>query len=225
METTRLTKADIMAVYQFRHAAKVFDPARQIASEDFDFILEAGRLSPSSFGFEPWRFVVVQNEEIRERIRAVSWGAQRSLPTASHFIVLLTRTAPSLLPDSPYITHMIEQIQQLPPEVATGKRQAYRTFLESDFRLLSDDRYVFEWASRQTYIALGNMMTAAALIGIDSCPMEGFVLDDLNRVLIEEGILDPEQFSVSAMAAFGYRAQEPRAKTRRSIDSVVQWVR
>ncbi|MBD3920630.1 NAD(P)H-dependent oxidoreductase [Paenibacillus sp. PR3] len=225
METTRLTKDEITAAYQFRHATKIFDPARKISDEDFDFILEAGRLSPSSFGFEPWRFVVVQNEAVRERIRGAAWGAQRSLPTASHFIVFLTRTAPSLLPDSPHITHMIEQIQQLPPEVAAGKRQAYQNFLESDFRLLGDDRYVFEWASRQTYIALGNMLTAASLIGIDSCPIEGFVLDDLNRILAEEGILDPEQFSVSAMAAFGYRVQEPRAKTRRSIDSVVQWVR
>ncbi|GMK41778.1 putative NAD(P)H nitroreductase YfkO [Paenibacillus sp. CCS19] len=225
METTRVTKADIIAAYQSRHATKVFDPTRKITDEDFDFILETGRLSPSSFGFEPWQFVVVQNDAIRERIRGVSWGAQRSLPTASHFIVLLTRTAPSLLPDSPYITNMMEQIQQLPPEVAAGKRQAYRNFLESDFQLLQDDRYVFEWASRQTYIALGNMLTAAALIGIDSCPIEGFVLEDLNRVLEEEGLLDPDQFRVSAMAAFGYRAQEPRNKTRRPSDSVVQWVR
>src|SRR5690606_4933384 len=127
----------------------------------------------------------------------------------------------SMQPDSPHIQHMMRDIQQLPEEVVKGKGNVYRTFLESDFRLLEHERLIFEWTSRQTYIALGNMMTAAAMIGIDSCPIEGFQAEPVERILREAGIL-PDGFGLSCMAAFGYRASEPaRPKTRRPTDEVV----
>ncbi|MWC31321.1 NAD(P)H-dependent oxidoreductase [Paenibacillus sp. MMS18-CY102] len=225
MSTVSVSKADILSAYQFRHATKSFDPARQISDEDFGFILETGRLSPSSYGFEPWQFLVIQNKAVREKLRAVTWGAQGTLPTASHFLVLLARTKEGVHADAPHITHMMKNVQQLPPEVQDGKRSMYRKFQETDFNLYGDDRYLFDWASKQTYIALGNMLTAAALIGIDSCPIEGFDQAAVNRVLVEEGLLDPQQFGVSVMAAFGYRASEPRPKTRQTLDDVVQWVK
>lgn len=67
-------KHEILSAFEFRHATKVFDSSRKISEDDFQFILETGRLSPSSFGFEPWRFVVVQNPEIREKLRPFAWG-------------------------------------------------------------------------------------------------------------------------------------------------------
>lgn len=85
-------KEDILNAYQFRHATKEFDPNKKIPEEDFKFILETGRLSPSSFGFEPWRFVVVQNQELREKIKNTAWGAFGKLPEASHFVLILART-------------------------------------------------------------------------------------------------------------------------------------
>lgn len=80
MENKLALKEDILAAYAFRHATKEFDSSRKISSGDFTFILETGRLSPSSFGFEPWKFVVVQNPELREKLRANAWGRRSSCP-------------------------------------------------------------------------------------------------------------------------------------------------
>jgi nitroreductase len=219
-----MNKDQILEAYRFRHACKEFDAGRMISEEDFRFILETGRLSPSSFGFEPWKFVILQNKELREKLLPVTWGAQKTLPTASHFVLMLTRTRQGLAPDSEHIQSIMRNVQELPEEVAERKASMYRIFLESDFNLWNDERLVFEWASRQTYIALGNMMTAAAQIGIDSCPIEGFVKEQAEQVLEDAGILDRSDFGLSCMVAFGYRIREPRDKTRRPLDQVAEWV-
>lgn len=219
-----MRKEDILNAFRFRHACKEFDPERRVAEDDFRFILETGRLSPSSFGFEPWRFVVLQNVSLREKLLPITWGGQKSIPTASHLLLLLSRTKSSFMPDSEYIAHIMNDVRRVPAEALAGIRARYRTFLESDFELIDNDRAMFEWASRQTYIALANMMTAAALIGIDSCPIEGFQKSGVEAMLREEGLLDGDEFGLSCMVAFGYRAREPREKTRRPIDEVVRWV-
>ncbi|WIY60702.1 NAD(P)H-dependent oxidoreductase [Bacillus arachidis] len=220
------TKEEILKAYQFRHACKEFDVNKKIPDEDFHFILETGRLSPSSFGFEPWRFVVIQNQELRNKLLPVAWGAQKQLPTASHFVIILARKKEEMIYNSSYISNFMKNIQHLPEEVITMKRGFYKEFQESDFQLLESDRAMFDWASRQTYIALGNMMTAAAQIGIDSCPIEGFNKEKVEAVLKEEGILSDESFGVSVLVAFGYRAEEPKHdKTRQSMDTIVEWIK
>jgi hypothetical protein len=224
MDTLSLNKNEILSAYQFRHATKEFDSNKKISESDFQFILETGRLSPSSFGFEPWRFVVVQNPEVREKLRAHAWGAQKQLPTASHFVLILSRLPKDMAADSDYIRGMMEHVQELPPQVLDGKRKMYDKFLKVDFGLMENERAMFEWSCRQTYIALGNMMTSAALIGIDSCPMEGFDKEKIEQLLAEEGIMDAEHFGISCMAAFGYRVNEPRGKTRQVAEQVIQWV-
>ncbi|PEB51680.1 NAD(P)H-dependent oxidoreductase [Bacillus pseudomycoides] len=220
------TKEEILKAYHFRHACKEFDVNKKISDEDFHFILETGRLSPSSFGFEPWKFVVIQNQELRNKLLPVAWGAQKQLPTASHFIVILARKKEEMLYNSSYISNFMKNIQQLPEEVVTMKRGFYKEFQESDFQLLESDRAMFDWASKQTYIALGNMMTAAAQIGIDSCPIEGFHQEKVTAILKEEGIISDDTFGVSVLAAFGYRAEEPKHnKTRQTMDKVVEWTK
>ncbi|CAI8751779.1 NAD(P)H-dependent oxidoreductase [Bacillus pseudomycoides] len=220
------TKEEILKAYQFRHACKEFDVNKKVSDEDFHFILETGRLSPSSFGFEPWRFVVIQNQDIRNKLLPVAWGAQKQLPTASHFVVILVRKKEDMIYDSSYISNFMKNIQQLPEEVVTMKRGFYKAFQETDFQLLESDRAMFDWASKQTYIALGNMMTAAAQIGIDSCPIEGFHQEKVEAILKEEGIVSGDTFGVSVLVAFGYRAEEPkRDKTRQTMDMVVEWIK
>ncbi|WP_258535731.1 NAD(P)H-dependent oxidoreductase [Bacillus sp. 03113] len=213
----------IIEAYQYRHACKEFDPNQKISEKEFQFILETGRLSPSSFGFEPWKFIVLQNAEIRNKLLPVTWGAQKQLPTASHFVIILSRTKADMIHDSNYIQNFMHDIQQLPPNVIEGKTAAYKGFLEKDFNVLESDRVAFEWACRQTYIALGNMMTSAAQIGIDSCPIEGFDKDKVEEILKEEGILKGN-FGISCMVAFGYRVIEPRPKTRQEMEQVVEWI-
>ena len=109
-----MTKEDILKAFQFRHACKEFDPNKKITKADIDFILETARLSPSSFGFEPWHFIVVQNNDLREKLKSGAWGASKKLETASHFIVCLTMRSHFLRHDSPYIKDFMRNVQHLP---------------------------------------------------------------------------------------------------------------
>lgn len=217
-------KEQVLSAYRFRHACKEFDGTKKISDDDFNYILEVGKLSPSSFGFIPWKFLILQNSEIRQKISPVSWGAKLKLPDASHFIVILSRKTPDLIYNSKYISHIMEDVQKLPQNVIDERKKGYENFQKNDFKLLESDRAMFDWGCKQTYIALGNMMTAAALIGIDSCPIEGFNRDNVEEILSEESLLDRTKFGVSCMVAFGYRKKEPRPKTRPALQDLIQWI-
>lgn len=223
-EIAMIDAQDILVAFQFRHACKQFDAEKKIPDRDFDLILEAGRLSPSSFGFEPWRFVVIQNPALREKLKVVTWGAQGTLPTASHYLAILCRKGDMRF-DSVYIEDFMRQVQKLPEDVVEKKRAKYQKFQESDFRLLESPRTLFDWACKQAYITLGNMMTAAALRGIDSCPIEGFNVNDAENVLTEAGVLDRANYGLAVMVAFGYRINRQPEKTRQAMEDVVVWVR
>lgn len=219
-----ITKA-LFTAWNFRHACKVFDASKAVSEDDFHTILEAGRLSPSSFGFEPWDFLVIQNRELREAMLPHCWGGQSQLPTASHVVAILARRPEAISPDCAYVqTTIMHQTQHLPEEMATMRVEKYRAFLKEDFAYAGNERAGFEWAARQCYIALGNMMTAAALLGIDSCPMEGFNKAEMEKLFEERGLLDSRIFGLAVMVAFGHRIKEPRPKTRRAESCVVRWV-
>lgn len=218
-------KQEILEAFSFRHACKEFDENQKISDSDFEFILETGRMSPSSFGYEPWKFVVIQNQELREKLLPVAWGAQGQLKTASHFVLVLSRNIKDMHFDSEYIKYMMNDVMGIPEEGQKMRHEFYKKFQESDFNLLESDRAVFDWASRQSYIALGNMMTSAAQIGIDSCPIEGFDKEKVEAILKEEGII-ADNFELSVMAAFGYRKGAPMfAKTRKQMNEIVEWVK
>ncbi|ANS74422.1 NAD(P)H-dependent oxidoreductase [Paenibacillus yonginensis] len=222
MSSNEAKRQQLLDAFHFRHATKSFDPKRKIADEDFQTILEAGRLSPSSVGLEPWKFLVVQNSDLREKIKKVSWGAQGQLPTASHFVVLLARRNGRY--DTEYFWNQMTKIKGIPEDTVRQMMGRYAEFQGEDFNLFESERALFDWACKQTYIALGNMMTAAALLGIDSCPIEGFNQAALNEVLEQEGLLENGIYGVSVMAAFGYRVQERRPQSRRSAEDVIQWL-
>ncbi len=217
-----ISKQDILQAFNFRHACKTFDPQRKIAEADFDFILECGRLSPSSFGYEPWRFVVVQDMALREKLRAVSWGAQGQFPSASQVVCILVRKE-DMRPGSAYTEHMMRDIHHLSEDAIARRHKFYPLFQDSDF-LLQDPRALFDWSCRQAYIALGNMMTAAAMMRIDSCPIEGFNQADAEHVLDEAGLLEDGHFGLAVMAAFGYRINPQPAKTRQPMQDIVRRV-
>ena len=218
-------KEKILDAFHFRHACKEFNTDRKISDEDFDFILETARLSPSSFGFEPWKFLVVQNSELREKLRAHTWGGQKQFPTASHLLVILARKTPLMKYDSNYIEHIMADVHHIPEEARNARREKYAVFQQSDFKLLESERAMFDWACRQTYIALGNMMTSAAMIGIDSCPIEGFVAEKIEDVMRKDFDINTDDFGVSCMLTFGYRKNEQRPKTRQAIEDIVEWYR
>ncbi len=225
MRDKELVKKEISEAFQFRHATKEFAPNKKITDEDFRFILETARLSPSSFGFEPWRFIVVQNPELREKIKHTSWGAFGKLPEASHFVILLARTKTDTKYNSDYLQDHFSQVKKLTGDHLKNYLKRIEEFQKDDFKLLDGDRPLFDWASKQTYIALANMMTAAAQIGIDSCPIEGFNVEKMNQLLQQEGLLENGHFGISVMAAFGYRVKDPAPKTRRPDEDVVKWIK
>lgn len=217
-----MNKQEIISAFMFRHACKEFDPEKKIPDDDFKFILETGRLSPSSLGFEPWKFMVVQDISLREKLKDGAWGATVKLDTASHFIVCLTMKAPLIRYNNPYINDFMVNVQNWQGELLDTRKKIVEKFQTIDFGLETDEK-LFEWASKQCYIALANMLTSAAMIGIDSCPIEGFNRKNTERILKDEFGIDTEKFGISYMAAFGYRLKEPRAKTRRPIEDVVIW--
>ncbi|CAM4374353.1 NAD(P)H-dependent oxidoreductase [Zobellia nedashkovskayae] len=223
MSTPNIAKEDIINAFNFRHATKEFDASKTISDDDMKFILEAAHLSPSSFGFEPWHFVVVQDKELRELLKPVAWGAPLKLDTASHFVLGLSMKAPMVKHDSEYILHMMKDVKQMPEEVIEVYSKFYREFQERDFDL-DTDKKLFDWSAKQTYIALGNMMTAAALTGIDSCPIEGFHQEKAETLLKEKFGVDTDKYGLSFMTAFGYRKADPEfGKSRRSFDDIVTW--
>lgn len=223
MSTPNISKNEIINAFQFRHATKEFDETKKVSNEDIDFILKTANLSPSSFGFEPWHFIVVQDKELRELLKPVAWGAPLKLDTASHFVLGLSMKASMTKWDSKYIMHMMKDVKQFPEDVIEMYSKFYKEFQERDFNLDSDKK-LFDWASKQTYIALGNMMTSAALIGIDSCPIEGFHQEKAETLLREKFGVDTDKYGLSYMAAFGYRKTEPQfEKSRRNFEDIVTW--
>ncbi len=217
-----MEKNRFLDTMMYRHASKEFDATKKISDEDFDDILQMGRLSPSSFGLEPWKFLVVQNQNLRDKIKEFSWGAKGQLPTASHFVIILARKRHQMIYDSPYIDKMFRQ-KQLPQDIVDMYRQFYKNFQISDFDLLQSDRAIFDWACKQTYIALANMMTGAAYMGIDSCAIEGYDAASADRFAKDELGVDIDKFGISVMVAFGYRKNAPRDKNRQPLEDILSW--
>ena len=202
-----------LEILKFRHACKIFDESKKIGAGEFDFILEAGRLSPSSTGLEQWDFLVVQNKELREKIKAVSWN-QLQITSCSHLVVILAKIK-EVKVGSSYIDKMIARRADKDPE-AIAARQKF--FLLSNFK--NDDELTFQWSHEQCMIAATNMMNAAASLGIDSCPIEGFDRHALNEILG----LDESEKRVAIVVPFGYRLNPQPEKYRRQRAEVVTWI-
>lgn len=220
------TKNFILEAYNFRYACKKFDPSKKISDDDFNFILECGRLSPSSLGFEPWKFLVVQNEELRKELQPLCPGAMNQIPTASHFVIILARTSDDMRYDSEYIRYIQKSIKHMSDEYIEKMDGFIKNFQQKLFDIAGSDKGLFDWSCKQTYIPFANMMTAAAMINVDSCPIEGFDSEKVNKLLESKGLIDMKHFAVSCMAAFGYRGEEnPYPKTRRDMKEVVEYIR
>ena len=152
----------------------------------------------------------------------IASGAVKKLKTASHFVVILTRKGVRY--DSEYLLDHMRTVQKYPEDMLETTIKRYKRFQENK-NILDNERTLFDWSSKQAYIALGNMLTAAAMIGIDSTPMEGFHENRLNSLLEEEGLLENGTYGVSVLVAFGYRKEDPkRPKTRKPIEALVKWI-
>lgn len=213
-------KDDVLNAFHYRASTRSYDGSKKIPADDFNYILELGRLSPGSVGSEPWQFVVLQNHELRQAIKPYCWGIP-TMETSSHIVVILAKK------NARYDTEfMAESMRRrgVTEEQMESTINKYREFQENDSKILESERSLFDWCSKQTYIALANMMTGAALIGVDSCPLEGFDYDKVNQILADAGLFDPKEWGISVMCTFGYRDKEIRKKLRKEFDEVVKFV-
>ena len=217
-----IAKTEILDAFHHRAATRHYDGNRKISDEDMRFILELGRLSPSSVGSEPWRFVVVQNQALRDAIKPVGWGVAAQLDDCSHLVVILAKKNARY--DSAFMREVLIR-RGLSGEALAAGLARYKQFQVEDMKQAANEQTLFDWACKQTYIALANMMTGAAMIGIDSCPIEGFNYAAVNQIFADVGIFDPNEWGIAVMATFGYRSKEIKAKARKPFDEVVQWVR
>ena len=215
-----LTRQQALDIFRRRVSTRHYDPTRKISAEDFAAILDFGRLSPSSVGSEPWKFLVIQNQGLREKIKPVAWGMQSSITEASHLVILLAKKHARY--DTPFFSELMER-RGFTPEQRAATLERYRNFQTHDIAIADDERALFDWASKQSYIALANMLTGAAMLGIDSCPIEGMDYAAVEHILAQAGLLDPAEYGVSVAATFGYRARDIQPKPRRDAAETVVW--
>ncbi|TLU76193.1 NAD(P)H-dependent oxidoreductase [Mannheimia varigena] len=213
-------KDDILNAFHYRASTRSYDGNKKIPADEFNAILEMGRLSPSSVGSEPWQFLVLQNSELRQAIKPFCWGIP-TMETASHIVVILAKKNARY--DTSYFGEIMNR-RGLSGDAREKAMAVYKKFQAEDIAILESERSLFDWASKQTYIALGNMMTGAAMMGIDSCPIEGFDYKEVNQILADAGLFDPKEWGISVMCTFGYRDKEIRKKARKTFDEVVKFV-
>lgn len=206
-----MNRKDVIELQHRRFATKKFDPTLRISDEDWAALVEVGRLAPSSLGFEPWKMLLLNNECMKQDLKSMAWGAVSMLHGASHFVIYLARKGVNY--ETPYIERLMKEARHRSYDPESAYAHRIKSFQESDFDL-NDERSLFDWASKQTYIQMANMMNAAALMGMDSCPIEGFDKAKVEAYLEEKGVLDTSEFGVSVMCAFGYRNEEIKPKVR-----------
>lgn len=189
-------RTQLIEQLNWRYATKQYDPTRKISGADWATLEEALVLSPSSLGLQPWAFLVVGDPAVRARLLLASYG-QPQVVDASHLVVFATK---SNLGEADIDAHVrrTAEVQRVPVEALAGLRaMAMRSVVQG---MNEADRRA--WATNQTYLALGNLITSAALLGIDATPMEGFEKSRYDDILG----LQVRGLTTSVIATLGYRA-------------------
>ena len=203
--------SEFMKAMEFRHACKRFS-SQVIPDHQFETLLEIGRLSPSSFGMEPWRFIVVKSDELKAQLRPLCWN-QPQITECSHLLVITTDDA-AVKGGTEYVKTMFSR-RGLDGEAEAKYLQVYSDYMAPKE---SADDGVASWTARQAYIAAANMMTGAASMKIDSCPIEGFEKEKVEAALaLESG------HSVALIVAFGYRLNEQGGHYRLPMEKIVSY--
>lgn len=197
----------------FRHACKKFDTSKKINETEIEYILEAGRLSPSGFGIEPWHFVVVDSSKIKSELRAACYD-QEQVTSCSHFVIALYRKANHFTLQSEYLRETVARTLPNPfdQNAVDIAGQKVINFYEHG---LANGLTINHSLEMQVYLACANMLTAAAYHGIDSCPISGIQYDDIVKILEKHvSTFSAQSFGVALCMAFGYRLNEPKTKIR-----------
>ena len=202
----------------WRYATKQFDPSRKIPAADWAALEQALVLTPSSFGLQPWKFIVVTDQPVKEKLVAASWG-QRQLADASHVVVFAIKKEMGAAEVKRYVDRIAE-VRGVSADSLEGYRKMMADSLAGPIKAAGVDG----WSARQTYIALGGFLTAAAVLGIDACPMEGFEPAQYDQILG----LGKKGYAAVVVATAGYRAAGDTyagaPKVRFKVEEVVERV-
>jgi len=194
------TPADILSALNWRYACKVFDATKKIPIETWAALEQSLVLTPSSYGLQPWKFLVIQDAALRESLVPHAWN-QRQVADASHLVVLTVKTEINEADVDAFLSRMVE-VRGGSAESLAGFRQMLTGSLEQGYMTK-------DWAKQQAYIALGQLMLSAALLGLDACPMEGFVPAKFDEVLG----LEKEGLTTAVLCPVGYRSADDRYAT------------
>ena len=207
---------EIIKAMNWRFATQVFDASKKVSDEVLKTILEAARLTPSSFGIEAWKFLVIENPELRGKIREAAWG-QPKVTEASHLIVIARRTDVR----ENITNELIERsskAQGVGLEALDGLKQMVNGNMAG-----RSDAEIDAWTKSQAYIALGVMIETASLLEVDNGPMEGFDPAKVDEILG----LKAKNLTSTLLLALGYRDEHApvRPKSRRSMEEVVEFIK
>ncbi|TDU64330.1 nitroreductase [Prosthecobacter fusiformis] len=192
--------SEILSALNWRYACKVFDPAQKIPAETWAALEASLVLTPSSFGLQPWKFLVIQDAALRESLVPHAWH-QRQVSDASHLVVM---AVPKVMDEAHIDANLMRmaEVRGGTPDALIGFRNmvvGFRNGMESKGELE-------QWAKLQAYIALGQFMMNAALLGVDTCPMEGFVPAKFDEILG----LDVQGWTAAVLCPAGYRHADDR---------------
>lgn len=209
--------SDILSALNWRYACKVFDSSRKIPAETWTQLEQSLVLTPSSFGLQPWKFLIIQDQELREKLVPHAWN-QRQIADCSHLVVM---TVPKVMNED----HLDANIARM-VEVRGGTADALAGFRKMvvGFRNGMEAKGGLEtWAKLQSYIALGQFMLSAALLEVDTCPMEGFIPAKFDEVLG----LESSGYTTAVLCPAGYRSADDRyaglPKVRFEAKDVVEY--
>ncbi len=204
---------NIIEKLNWRYATKKFDPNQNLTNEDINKIKEIIRLSPASYGLQPYKVFVVVNQSTKAALRAVSWD-QPQITDASALLVFARNKNYTTAEVDNYVDNIVET-RGIPKE-ALG---AYEGMMKHAVNSLTEDQRAV-WVEKQIYLALGNLLTSLAVEGIDACPMEGFDKEKYDEIL---GLTDMTSVVICSV---GVRDQSDDTqnykKVRKSIDDLFE---
>ncbi|WP_396152847.1 NAD(P)H-dependent oxidoreductase [Flavobacterium sp.] len=201
----------------WRYATKKFNSEKKISNSDLEILKEAIQLSSSSYGLQPYKVLIIENEEIRKQLQPASWG-QSQITDASHLLVFASVTNV----DAEYITHYAENMAKT-RNIPFDSVKGYADFMIGNIASLTPEKQII-WAQKQAYLALGNLLNAAAELKIDVTPMEGFLPEQYNEILG----LKEKGLHATLVATIGYRHEEDEtqhyAKVRKPITELFETI-
>ena len=218
MNLNTISPESLLAQLKWRYATKKFDAAKKIAANVWTALEEALVLTPSSFGLQPWKFIVITDAAVKQKLVPISWN-QKQPAECSHHVVFAVRKHVG----EADVDRFIESIVAV-RGVARESLKGYRDIMVSFASKAAKEQWVREWAIRQVYIALGNFMTSAAVLGVDTCPMEGIEPANYDKILG----LDGTEFETVVACAAGYRAADDKhaqlAKVRFPASEIIRHI-